>query len=62
MPIAQVYLVQLMVGSSNDDAVTSDKIIFACYSGASFVLHKLLYSKQQELSIPKRKTDELSQT
>lgn len=54
MPIAQVYLVQLMVGSSNDDAVTSDKIIFARYSGASLILYKSLYSKQQELSIPNR--------
>jgi len=35
MAIAQVYLVQLAVGGSGDDAVTSDEIIFACYGGAS---------------------------
>jgi hypothetical protein len=46
MAIAQVYLVQLAIGGSGDDAVTSDEIIFACYGISSFTSSKPLYSKR----------------
>lgn len=35
MAVTKIYLVQLTVRGSNDDAVASDEIIFACYGGAS---------------------------
>jgi hypothetical protein len=46
MAIAQVYLVQVAVRGSGDDAVTSDEIIFACYGISSSTSGEPLYSKR----------------
>ncbi len=51
MAVAQVYLVQFMIGGSSDDTVASDEIIFASYGRASLRCIQSLYAKPRRLSI-----------